>query len=260
MKFTNLLLSPRGVYKNDVDEIELCICTRDKRSILNQKDKVSICPPKFSIVNGLFSGWIPEEEYKKFREIEFHLMAPYHRVGALRKVSAGPGYCLSGHHHAFFLDNQVVCNELPRKPDDSLYRIILTGCWTCDEVKKMLKPQLVNPTHLKSILDIYHHFENKYFSGISYSDKNSSMYDPNEVNQSFIMDNGYYVNDKKYENINENDNEDGSDNEDADVGGDNLVHGNDYNKDSIVWFSTAKNTSSEKKQQSMNWLLFSSIL
>ena len=85
-------------------------------------------------------------------------MAPYHRVGAVKNVDSGPGWCLIGHRHSFYLDNQTVCNELPRKPDDSLYKIVLTGCWTSAEVKDMLKPHLVDPKKLRHILEIYQCF------------------------------------------------------------------------------------------------------
>lgn len=89
-------------------------------------------------------------------------MSPHHRVGAVRKVTGGPGYCLVGHRHAFSLDNEVVCTDLPRKPDDSLYKVILVCCYTKEELAALLYYQLVNPLHLHEILKIYHDFENKY--------------------------------------------------------------------------------------------------
>ena len=140
------------------------------------------------------------------------------------------------------------------------FRSLILDTKTSDEVKKILHPQLVNPRHLKAILKIYHVFGNKYFSEISYSEENSSAYNPNEVHHSLIIDNGYYINENKYDKINDEkkteksaDEEpdekkhDASDDEDPQVGGDNLVHWNNDNKDSIVWFNTAKNTSTYSK-------------
>ena len=97
------------------------------------------------------------------------------------------------------MDKQRVCNELPRKPDDSLDKIVLTGCWTSAEVEDMLKPHLVDPKDLKHILDIYHRFENKYFADISYSNDNNALYNPKKVHPSFVMDLGHNIDEKKYE-------------------------------------------------------------
>ena len=59
-------------------------------------------PPKFSICNGLYVGWIDDEFYKICRDIEFHLMSPYHRVGGFRKLANAPGHCMIVHFTHFF--------------------------------------------------------------------------------------------------------------------------------------------------------------
>lgn len=184
---------------------------------------------------------------KKIGELEFHVMAPYHRVGAIKKVDTGPGWCLNGHRHSFYLDNQRVCNELPRKPDDSLYKIVLAGCWTSAEVNDILKPHLVDPKNLQHNFDISHRFENKYFADISYSNDNSALYNPKKVHSSFVMDLGYNIDEKKYEKKNIKDDKE-IDNSDKSLGGNNIVHDVADSKDATVWFTTADNTHKKKNQ------------
>ena len=76
-------------------------------------------------------------------------MSPFHRVGGIIRFSK-KGYgrkSLHGHRHAFSLDVQKVLKALPKKPDESLYRLLLTGCYTSEEVVKILETTQVNPEH-----------------------------------------------------------------------------------------------------------------
>ena len=103
------------------------------------------------------------DEYEKFKEIEFDLMSPCHKFGGITRIHKNGPALLSSHVHAFRLDNEVVLKELPAKFFNRFYCVILCGAFTDKEIIEALQSYIVDPKNLRKLYNIYKNYGNKFF-------------------------------------------------------------------------------------------------
>ena len=129
----NVLLSPRGVFRQDAEtfcECRLIFC-QDCYRALKQKRL-----PKFAIANGNWFGQLPPN-LQNMTYGTLALLRPIQTFGRLVEFhgrgSVTYGSRLTGHMYSAKLDTPLIRNKVPLKPIDAPVRVVVLSPFTSNE-------------------------------------------------------------------------------------------------------------------------------
>ena len=170
----NVLLSPRGVFRQDAEtfcECRLIFC-QDCYRALKQKRL-----PKFAIANGNWFGQLPPN-LQNMTYGTLALLRPIQTFGRLVEFhgrgSVTYGSRLTGHMYSAKLDTPLIRNKVPLKPIDAPVRVVVLSPFTSNETAaKKAKiavtkaDYIIEPEKIAGVFDFWKKIANPHMAPIT---------------------------------------------------------------------------------------------